>query len=140
MTIPANPIKPNKADWLDGRWAGLAPPADEDRRGKTDVDLAKLTALGRKITEIPAGFEMHKTVQRVVEARRKAIDEGKGVDWALGEHLAFATLLDEGFNVRFQRPGQLSRHIQPAPFPFHQSKGRKPLHPAQQSARRAGPL
>jgi 2-oxoglutarate dehydrogenase E1 component len=92
--------KPNKADWLDGKWAGLAPPADEDRRGKTDMDLARLTALGRKITEIPAGFEMHKTVQRVVEARRKAIDEGKGVDWALGEHLAFATLLDEGFNVR----------------------------------------
>ena len=43
---------------------------------------------------------MHKTVQRVIEARRKAIDEGAGVDWALAEHLAFGTLLDEGFNVR----------------------------------------
>jgi 2-oxoglutarate dehydrogenase E1 component len=43
---------------------------------------------------------MHKTVQRVVEARRKAIEEGAGIDWALAEHLAFGTLLDEGFNVR----------------------------------------
>jgi 2-oxoglutarate dehydrogenase E1 component len=39
-------------------------------------------------------------VQRVVEARRKAIEDGHNIDWALGEQLAFATLLDEGFHVR----------------------------------------
>jgi 2-oxoglutarate dehydrogenase E1 component len=39
-------------------------------------------------------------VQRVIEARRKAIEDGQGIDWALGEHLAFATLLDEGHPVR----------------------------------------
>ncbi|MEJ0058077.1 MAG: hypothetical protein WDM79_00045 [Terricaulis sp.] len=43
---------------------------------------------------------MHKTVARVIESRRKAIEEGQGIDWALGEHLAFATLLDENFHVR----------------------------------------
>ncbi len=90
----------NKADWLDGVWAGFALPEDDDRRGKTEAPLAKLKDLGRRITDIPRDFDMHKTVQRVVEARRKAIDDGQGVDWALSEHLAFATLLDEGFNVR----------------------------------------
>jgi 2-oxoglutarate dehydrogenase E1 component len=75
-------------------------PAYDDRRGKTEAPLAKLKELGRRITEIPRDFDMHKTVQRVVETRRKAIDDGHGVDWALAEHLAFATLLDEGFNVR----------------------------------------
>ncbi|MBL8530614.1 MAG: 2-oxoglutarate dehydrogenase E1 component [Hyphomonadaceae bacterium] len=93
-------FKVNKADWLDGVWAGFGLPEDDDRRGKTETDLAKLQALGRRITDIPRDFNMHKTVQRVVETRRKAIDEGQGVDWALAEHLAFATLLDEGFHVR----------------------------------------
>jgi len=90
----------NKADWLDGDWSGFQLPTDDERRGKTEAPLAKLRDIGRRITEIPRDFDMHKTVQRVVEARRKAIDEGAGIDWALAEHLAFATLLDEGFNVR----------------------------------------
>jgi 2-oxoglutarate dehydrogenase E1 component len=90
----------NKADWLDGAWSGLGLPEDDDRRGKTAVTLHKLKDIGRKITEIPAGLDMHKTVARVIETRRKAIEEGQGIDWALGEHLAFATLLDENFHVR----------------------------------------
>jgi 2-oxoglutarate dehydrogenase E1 component len=90
----------NKADWLDGDWAGFKLPGDDDRRGATDVRIEKLHELGRAITAIPANFNMHKTVQRVIEARRSAIDEGHGVDWALAEHLAFASLLDEGFTVR----------------------------------------
>jgi 2-oxoglutarate dehydrogenase E1 component len=90
----------NKADWLDGDWAGFKLPGDDDRRGATDVRIDRLRELGRAITQIPANFDMHKTVQRVVETRRKAIDDGNGLDWALAEHLAFATLLDEGFAVR----------------------------------------
>jgi 2-oxoglutarate dehydrogenase E1 component len=90
----------NKADWLDGVWSGFALPEDDDRRGKTEAPLQKLRELGRRITEIPRDFDMHKTVRRVIETRRETIEDGAGIDWALGEHLAFATLLDEGFNVR----------------------------------------
>jgi 2-oxoglutarate dehydrogenase E1 component len=90
----------NKADWLDGVWSGFSLPEDDDRRGRTEVDEAKLVELGRRITELPRDFDMHKTVARVIEARRKAIEEGRNIDWALAEHLAFATLLDEGFHVR----------------------------------------
>jgi 2-oxoglutarate dehydrogenase E1 component len=92
--------RPNKADWLDGAWAGLSVAQDDDRRGKTDVALDVLKDLGRKITQIPAGVDMHKTVQRVIENRGKAVESGEGVDWALAEHLAFATLLNEGVPVR----------------------------------------
>ncbi|HVY87021.1 MAG TPA: 2-oxoglutarate dehydrogenase E1 component [Caulobacterales bacterium] len=92
--------KPNKADWLDGAWSGLGLPEDDDRRGKTAVPLPKLKDIGRKITDIPANVDVHKTVARVIEARRKAIEEGHGIDWASAEHLAFATLLDENFPVR----------------------------------------
>jgi 2-oxoglutarate dehydrogenase E1 component len=92
--------QPSKADWLDGVWSGFTLPQDDDRRGKTEAPRARLIEVGRRITEIPKHFDMHKTVQRVVEARRKAIEDGHGVDWALAEHLAFGTLLDEGFPIR----------------------------------------
>ncbi len=92
--------KANKADWLDGKWAGLALPEGDDRRGDTSVPMAKLVDLGQKITAIPERLDVHKTVRRAVENRRGAIEAGEGLDWATAEHLAFASLLDEGFPVR----------------------------------------
>ena len=96
----ASSFKPNKADWLDGVWSGFGLPDDDDRKGRTAVPADKLRELGRAITVVPAGLDAHKTLARVVETRRKAIETGENIDWALAEHLAFATLLDEGFPVR----------------------------------------
>jgi 2-oxoglutarate dehydrogenase E1 component len=93
--------KANRADWLDGVWTGLSTAPDgEERRGDTGIPMAKLKALGAAITAIPSGVDMHRTLRRVVEGRAKAIDSGEGIDWALAEHLAFASLLDEDFPVR----------------------------------------
>jgi 2-oxoglutarate dehydrogenase E1 component len=94
--------KPNKADWLDGKWAGFkSADAEEDaRRGVTGVDVAVLKDIGRKITKVPDGFRVHRTVQRFLENRVKAIESGAGIDWATGEALAFCTLLQEGHHVR----------------------------------------
>jgi 2-oxoglutarate dehydrogenase E1 component len=92
--------KADKADWLDGAWAGLALPEGDDRRGDTSVPLQKLLDLGLKITQVPERIDIHKTVKRVIEGRRTAIETGEGLDWSTGEHLAFASLLDEGFPVR----------------------------------------
>ena len=96
--------KPNKADWLDGRWAGLkavASTQDDARRGETGAPLPLLKEIGAKITQIPEGFNAHKTIQRFLENRRKAIDAGEGIDWATGEALAFALTVNEGTRVRF---------------------------------------
>jgi 2-oxoglutarate dehydrogenase E1 component len=94
--------KPNKADWLDGKWAGFksADQEEEARRGITGVDIAVLKDIGRKITRVPDGFRIHRTVQRFLENRAKAIDSGAGIDWATGEALAFCSLLQEGHHVR----------------------------------------
>ncbi len=97
--------KPNKADWLDGAWSGLKAVAsatnDEDaRRGQTGVALDKLKAIGMSLSSVPDGFNIHKTIQRFMDGRRKMIETGEGIDWAMGEALAFGTLLDEGHRVR----------------------------------------
>ena len=92
-------FKAEKADWLDGQWQGLAAPKEE-ARGETAVPLAKLKDLGHRLTTIPNSIDMHKTLKRVIDGRREAIDSGENLDWATAESLAFATLVDEGFPVR----------------------------------------
>jgi 2-oxoglutarate dehydrogenase E1 component len=94
--------RPNKADWLDGKWAGLksADQEEEARRGVTGVDVDRLKEIGRKITRVPDGFRAHRTIQRFLDNRAKAIESGVGLDWATGEALAFCTLLAEGHKVR----------------------------------------
>jgi 2-oxoglutarate dehydrogenase E1 component len=98
----AQSYKANKADWLDGRWAGMKAAADSDdpRRGNTGVALDKLREIGSRITAVPEGFHVHKTIQRFLDNRRQAIETGRGIDWATGEALAFCTLLLEGHQVR----------------------------------------
>src|SRR3974390_176586 len=94
--------KPNKADWLDGKWAGFKIAGEEEdaRRGVPGVDPAFLKEIGRKITKVPDGFRVHRTIARFLENRVKAIESGAGLDWATGEALAFCTLLEEGHHVR----------------------------------------
>ena len=96
----ADSFKPNKADWLDGRWSGLSAAVGEERRGKTGVEIDRLKDLGRRITTIPFDFNAHKTVAKLIERRREMVETGEGIDWAMAEHLAFASLLTEGFPVR----------------------------------------
>jgi 2-oxoglutarate dehydrogenase E1 component len=94
--------KPNKADWLDGAWSGLrtADNQDEQRRGKTAVPLKTLKEIGKKLTDVPADFEVHRTIGRFLENRRKAIDTGENIDWATAESLAFGSILMEGNPIR----------------------------------------
>jgi len=89
----------DKADWLDGKWSGLKLPGAEES-GVTGVARQKLLDLGHKITTLPERISVHKTVDRVIAGRREAIDKGEGIDWSTAEHLAFATLLDQGYPVR----------------------------------------
>ncbi|MGB3808807.1 MAG: 2-oxoglutarate dehydrogenase E1 component [Parvibaculum sp.] len=96
----SNGFRPNKADWLDGRWAGLGRAEGEAQRGETGVDLKLLRDIGMKLSAVPEGFNIHKTIQRFMDNRRKMIETGQGIDWGMAEALAFATLLNEGFKVR----------------------------------------
>jgi 2-oxoglutarate dehydrogenase E1 component len=92
--------RPDRADWLDGRWTGLATAPEGDRRGETAVPLEKLQAVGRALTAVPEGFHLHRTIARNLAARARIIESGKGIDWSTAEALAFGSLLEEGWPVR----------------------------------------
>ncbi len=94
---------PNTADWFEGRWAGLGKP-DEPVLGRRNI----ATALGDEtydevaqvLTTVPKGLNIHKTLGRIIEAKKQALETGEGIDWATGEALAFGSLLAEGKSVR----------------------------------------
>ena len=94
--------KPNKADWLDGAWSGLKKADDQDelRRGKTAVPVKTLKEIGKKLTEVPKDFEVHKTIGRFLDTRRTMIESGEGIDWSTAEALAFGSILLDGNPVR----------------------------------------
>ncbi|WP_282027250.1 2-oxoglutarate dehydrogenase E1 component [Ruegeria faecimaris] len=92
--------KPNKADWLDGRWAHLDKNKDEYVRGDTAIAPETLAEVGASLTRAPEGFALHKTVGRLLDHKKQMFETGKGFDWATGEALAFGSLLTEGYPVR----------------------------------------
>ncbi|MCH8952914.1 MAG: 2-oxoglutarate dehydrogenase E1 component, partial [Proteobacteria bacterium] len=92
--------RPNKADWLDGRWSGLETSEGEYQRGQTAAPMESLQETGAALTRLPETFTPHRTISRLLEQKRKMIETGEGIDWSTAEALAFGTLLTEGYRVR----------------------------------------
>ncbi|MBF9029004.1 2-oxoglutarate dehydrogenase E1 component [Rhodobacterales bacterium HKCCE3408] len=92
--------KPNKADWLDGRWSHLDREGEEYERGQTAIKPETMEEVGRALTRAPDGFQLHKTVERLLDTKRQMFESGEGFDWATAEALAFGSLLTEGYPVR----------------------------------------
>ncbi|AWD21567.1 2-oxoglutarate dehydrogenase E1 component [Fuscovulum blasticum] len=94
-------FKPNKADWLDGRWKNMQPKDLENyQRGETFIARETMDDLATGLTRVPEGFDLHKTVARQLEAKKEMFRSGKGFDWATAEAMAFGSLQTEGFPVR----------------------------------------
>ena len=93
-TILSNYKPPFAVDWrpfIGKHWTDAA---------ETAVPMATLKALAQKLTDVPPDFRVHPRVEKVI-ADRRAMGEGKQpLDWGMGETLAYATLLDQGYGVR----------------------------------------
>ena len=92
--------KPNKVDWLDGTWTGIKIASIDARRGKTSSTEDDLKILAKEIHTLPDDFTPHKRIKKIYNDRQQSIVDGKNIDWATAEALAFATLLKDGYGVR----------------------------------------
>ncbi|ASG21262.1 2-oxoglutarate dehydrogenase E1 component [Nitrospirillum viridazoti] len=92
--------KPNKADWLEGKWQGLSAAKNDDRKGKTAAPMDLLQEVGKAISAVPEGVDVNAKVVRQLKAKQEMFATGKDLDWATAEALAFGTLLVEGVPVR----------------------------------------
>ena len=84
-------------DWADyrlGHIEDIMQPVD------TRFDLKRMDQLAEGITKLPEGKKFIRKIQRIIADRHQRYNETDQLDWAMGELLAYATLMDEGCNVR----------------------------------------
>ncbi|CAN6442515.1 unnamed protein product [Victoria cruziana] len=91
---------PRRRDWLSAYWSGFKSPEQLSRARNTGVNPEILKNVGKAITVLPETFKPHRAVKKIFEQRAQMIEAGENIDWAVGEALAFATLLVEGNHVR----------------------------------------
>jgi len=95
----AKDYKP-KIEWFEGTWSAYKPEKGKDKIGVTGTDRNKLLAISEKINSTPSELNLHKTIVKILDARKKSVSSGKGIDWSTAEALAFGSLLEEGYPVR----------------------------------------
>ena len=84
-------------------WQKIVTPADVGHGafGKTGASPDALAAVGAALSTVPDGFKLHRRLRGRLAGFAEAVASGEGVDWALGEALAFGTLLLDGMPIRF---------------------------------------
>lgn len=96
--------QPTSREWLTTPWEDFKSPKELATEVlphlPTAVEEQTLKKIGDEISQAPKGFEVHRNLKRILNARKKSVESGEGIDWATGEALAFGSLVLEGYHVR----------------------------------------
>ena len=87
---------------FEGAWEGLHLASAQDFSTPVNTAVAKdeLTDIAKKITTLPKDKEFFKKIEKLFEERSKMVNKTQTFDWAMGELLAYGSLLKEGHPVR----------------------------------------
>lgn len=87
--------------FMQDEWSGFEQATEEQMMEvvTTGVDRAILEKITATISHLPDGENFIRKVKKIIESRQAMFDEDQ-LDWAMGEHLAYGSLMLEGFNVR----------------------------------------
>lgn len=88
--------------FMEGSWSGLRLASAEDFETSPDTGVKKetLLSLGEKICSLPGDRTFFNKITRLFDERKQMLNAPGRLDWAMGELLAYATLLNEGHPVR----------------------------------------
>jgi len=102
LEIAKNIDKTQLDSFLKDIWKDIDKAGQEDfnTSPKTSITKANLERIGKKITEIPADIKLFRKLEKLQASRRDMISKTGMLDWAMGELLAYGSLLDEGVPVR----------------------------------------
>ncbi|PLB55091.1 putative alpha-ketoglutarate dehydrogenase complex subunit Kgd1 [Aspergillus steynii IBT 23096] len=96
--------QPTSKEWLTSAWNGFKTPKELATEVlphlPTGVESPLLQHVAGKVSDAPEGFTLHRNLKRILSNRKKTVDEGKNIDWATAEALAFGSLVNEGYHVR----------------------------------------
>ena len=87
---------------MQDEWEGFAQATQDEMMADIDTtfDIDQLTEIAEVITQLPKGKKFLRKIARLIEQRKKMFFEDNNLDWAMGELLAYGSLLKEGFDVR----------------------------------------
>ena len=88
-------------EWFEGTWSAYRPEKGKDKRGVTGESIKKLLEISNKINSVPEELSLHKTIIKILNSRKESVKKGSDIDWSTAEALAFGSLLEDGFPVRF---------------------------------------
>ncbi|CCE85789.1 Piso0_005419 [Millerozyma farinosa CBS 7064] len=96
--------EPTSREWLTTPWEDFKSPKELATEVlphlPTTVEEETLKKIGKAVSEVPKGFDLHRNLKRILNNRKKTVETGEGIDWATGEALAFGSLALEGYHVR----------------------------------------
>ncbi|KNC99356.1 oxoglutarate dehydrogenase (succinyl-transferring), E1 component [Spizellomyces punctatus DAOM BR117] len=102
--VASRDYKASSKEWQSSTWTGFKAPAELAAETvpaqKTGIDLDLLRYIGVAAASYPSDFTVHSNLGKILRQREKSVKEGKGIDWATAESMAFGTLLAEGKHVR----------------------------------------
>ena len=96
--ITTTPNDPYRVDWSG--YLGVGPGGRWDQPVETAVTPEHLRQVTDRLLKLPAGFDLHPRVRKIVEDRGKMAAGALAVDWGFAELAAYGTLLMEGYEVR----------------------------------------
>ncbi len=100
--VKNNSIQIESKEPLQGAWSKYRFSTADDFKDspKTSVSQKTFEALANQITILPSDLSFFNKIQRLFTERNKMVNQTKVYDWAMGELMAYATLLNEGYGVR----------------------------------------
>jgi 2-oxoglutarate dehydrogenase E1 component len=88
--------------FMQNEWKGFEQVSDDAmlKKHDTSFDKDKLTEIAKTISELPTDKKFISKIQKIINDRKNMYFESDNLDWAMGELLAYGSLISEGFDVR----------------------------------------
>ena len=88
--------------FMQNEWQGFTRVSDDQMLEKVDTSYSKegLTAVANAVCNLPSDKKFMSKIQKLINDRKTMFFESDKLDWGMAEHLAYGSLLQEGYDVR----------------------------------------
>ncbi|MUP45327.1 2-oxoglutarate dehydrogenase E1 component [Gramella sp. BOM4] len=88
--------------FMQDEWEGFENVQEDAMMDEIDTtyDLEKLDKVAEAVSQLPEGKKFMRKIKKLIEGRHKMYFEDNKLDWSMAEHLAYGSLMTEGYNVR----------------------------------------
>ena len=88
--------------FMQDEWDGFENVQEDEMMKNVDTtfDLKKLDEVAEAISQLPEGKKFMRKINKIIEGRKKMYFEDNKLDWSMAEHLAYGSLMVEGYNIR----------------------------------------